>query len=682
MVQSWLQHIEASWGEVLPPHQLLHIAAAIAAAGVASAPQQHPDTSTSSAVQEGQPYKLLLPEHCLEDAAATAGSASTAAGVSAGSSSRSGGRGSSGGGSSGGGGGGSGSSSGGLIDTQQCIQYVEAAARLLGLGSTEQQGLAQKPQPLCQHTNSVGVHRVPVLLLSSAVAALSLTGAAALYAAWRCSVPVGVLMDAFWCEGNKGRPCLVCTGLLRPLAWPTVGLLSLLVQQITDAGDRVHSPALSSSSGNSSSGSSSSESSSSGNSGSRSSSSAAATTATYLPDFIRYTSTLMVRGVSHAVQLGPPHLLPLQLQQVSMALQVLEAALRCSVRLRQQLSQRDNAAAAPGTDGDAGFSLEPMLPTTASMCSFAVNVAEDSCSYSATSGDMASEVQQVLQAVMSLYHTALSTAQGNPGAAVPVVFVGCVKMHRLLLQYAVDAAAGATQPLSAATVAAGWFVLGRCLLQLSEQIQLCYFQPERYPLTAWLLTSARAWNSTCRIVFSGDSEPLVVRHQLEQLQNELSLLAGAAVQWQRCLAHQIADINSSSPAALKRYQLNMIAVDYCLTKEASQVFATMTDPDVLAAILDPSPTHQQQILQRQEGPALQAFLALSKASSTLKYTGKLLCEALPNRYFCNNPGCRNAAGVSAGFALVRGAACVCGGCVGSDGAAGEAAAPQETVAAR
>jgi uncharacterized membrane protein YgcG len=652
MVQSWLQYFEASWGEVLPSHQLLHIAAEIAAAGVASAPQ-YPNTSTSSAVQEDQPYKLLPPKHCLEDATATAGRAITAAGVSAGSSST-----------SGGSGGGSSSGCVGLIDTQQCIKYVEAAARLLGLGSTEQQGLAQKHQPLCQHIkHSMGVQRVPALLLSSAVAALSLTGAAALYAAWSCSVPVGALMDASWCEGNEGRPCALCNGLLRPLAWPTVGLLSLLVQQITSAGDRVHSLAPSSGS----------ESSSSGNSGSRSSSSAAETMAAWLPDFIRYTSTLMVRGISHAVQLGPPHLLPLQLQQVSMTVQVMEAAIRCSVRLRQLLPQRDSAAAAPSTDGDAGFSVEPMLPTTASMCRFAVSVAEDS--YSATQGDIISEVQQVLQAVMSLYHTALSTAQGNPGAAVPAVFIGCVKMHCLLLQCAVDAAAaGATQPLSAATMAAGWFVLGRCLLQLSEQVQLCSLQRSSYRLPGWLLT-ARAWDSTSRTV---DSEALAVRRELEHFENDLSLLAGAAVQWQRCLAHQIANINSSSPAALwlDRYQHNMLKADHCLTEELSQAFTALT------TILYPSPTHHQQMLQQPVGPALQTFLAHNKASTTLNYVGKLLCEALPNRYFCNNPGCRNAAGVSAGFALVRGAACVCGGCVASEGAAGAAAAPQGAVAPR
>jgi hypothetical protein len=98
----------------------------------------------------------------------------------------------------------------------------------------------------------------------------------------------------------------------------------------------------------------------------------------------------------------------------------------------------------------------------------------------------------------------------------------------------------------------------------------------------------------------------------------------------------------------------MLTADHCLTQEVCQAFTTMTNPDVLAAILDPSPTHHwQQLLQQHDGPALQAFLALGTASTGLKYAGNLLCEALPNRYFCNNPGCRNVAGVSAGFALVQ-----------------------------
>jgi len=63
----------------------------------------------------------------------------------------------------------------------------------------------------------------------------------------------------------------------------------------------------------------------------------------------------------------------------------------------------------------------------------------------------------------------------------------------------------------------------------------------------------------------------------------------------------------------------------------------------------------------------------------LRVAGATLCAAVPSRHCCNNPGCTNLGTVSSGFALVRGAACVCGGCLGAGGAA---AGSQGCVAAR
>ena len=287
---------------------------------------------------------------------------------------------------------------------------------------------------------------------------------------------------------------------------------------------------------------------------------------------------------------------------------------------------------------------------------------------------------------MSLYHTALSTAQGQPGAAVPGVFVGCVKMHRLLLQCADDAAAvGAAQPLSAAAVAASWFVLGRCLLQLSEQLELCLSEPGSYRLSAWFLASARVWDCSCSTV-----DQQGIDKQLKELVDALLLLAAAAMQWGRSLGHQKEVINNSSSSSsrtatlwLKHYQLYIMPAWLCLHEDLCDSFRALSE--VWALALDPAFANdcsEQQLQQLKQGPAWQSFIAIDGASRELKEAGDLLCAALPNRYFCNNPGCRNAAGVSAGFGLVRGAACVCGGCVGSEGAAGAAAAPQEAVAAR
>mgnify|MGYP001810008050 FL=1 len=678
VVQSWLQHFEASWGEVLPQHQLPRIAAAIAAAEGGSPPQQHPIPSATMAAQEGGAYKLLAPEHCLADAAAEAGDGSTAAGVSAGSSS--------------GGSGGSGSSGCGLVNTQQCINFVEAAGRVLKLGSTQQAKLDGKHQPMCQLiSHSPGMQRVPVLLLPSIVAALWLKGVAALDAVFSISYSAGLRVVHGWCQSSRDsecHPCAVCAELLAPHLWPTVVLLSLLLQQVTSAEDRVHFLAVAESSGGSGS---SGGNSSGGPTANAAGAIAAAITAgcevAGLPKILEANASFLQVALSLAQPRSTPFILPRQqLQQLALSVQILEAAIRSCVRLRQLVLQHGNAAAAASSAGGAGFGVDPMLTLATGMCSIAVHFAH--VTYDATPGDMPTEVQQVLQAVMSLLLTTLSTAQGQPGAAVPAVLSWCVKVHYLQLKNAADvAAAGATGPVAAAVVAAGWFVVGRCLLQLSEQLQLCILQPESYPLSGWLLASAQV---------SAESDPTgrtldheAARKELDQLLDTLSLLSGAAVEWQRrVLAPQAASINSSSTATmytthLDRYQLNMLTADHCLTQEVCQASTMMTNPDVLAAILDPSPTHHwQQLLQQHDGPALQAFLALGTASTGLKYAGNLLCEALPNRYFCNNPGCRNAAGVSAGFALVRGAACVCGGCVGSEGAAGATAAPREAVAAR
>lgn len=46
----------------------------------------------------------------------------------------------------------------------------------------------------------------------------------------------------------------------------------------------------------------------------------------------------------------------------------------------------------------------------------------------------------------------------------------------------------------------------------------------------------------------------------------------------------------------------------------------------------------------------------------LRELGELLCASLPGTFGCNNPGCTNVATASEAFMLVRGKACVCGGC--------------------
>ena len=659
VVQSWLQHFEASWGEVLPPHLLQHVAAAIAAAEGLSAPQQHPSTST--AVQDRQPYellpldKLLSLEPCLAQVPATAASRR------------------------------SGGGSGPCFDGGVCIEFVLSAGAVLDLGDEH--------QPACRRiVHSPGLECAPLLLLASAAAALWLYGGSAWPNALRLSVRASTRTEHSWCQGSRGQPCSVCAKLLKPLAWPTVGLLSLLLQQATAvavvtteclASDGSHGGGRGGSGsragGSSRTGGCSRGSSSGGRSrGSSSISGSAAdewdakapTVACTWTAYLCMTAPVLQVSLSRAVQRASPvPLWPQQLQQMSLTIQILEAAVRCHALWQQLVLQPSEAAsrgrAAAGAGAAAAFCVQPMLPASVFACNTAVvAVAHD------TRSDVATEVQEVLQAVMSLHLTTLSTAQGQPGAALPAVLLECVKMQQTIVQHATAAAAaGAKQPFSAA-VAAGWFVLGCFLLQVSEQLELCVSQPDSHPLSAWLQMSAQVWESSCD---RNDQRPLL--EAVSHLGASASLLAAAVKDWVGVLFGTSKSSGSSAALWLSDDRVWLMQAGRRLDAAADAI-ASLVDAEVWAVLLNPTPANLRQ------GAARQGLTALGTASRELTSAGEYLCGALPNRYFCNNPGCRNAAGVSAGFGLVRGAACVCGSCVGSEGAAEAAAAPQETVAAR
>jgi hypothetical protein len=78
----------------------------------------------------------------------------------------------------------------------------------------------------------------------------------------------------------------------------------------------------------------------------------------------------------------------------------------------------------------------------------------------------------------------------------------------------------------------------------------------------------------------------------------------------------------------------------------------------LGAALAP---YLQQGVDPLSAPASTSLLSLCKCLCT---AGEALCAAVPSSACCSNPRCTNLDGVSAGFALVRGKGCVCGGCLG------------------
>jgi hypothetical protein len=71
---------------------------------------------------------------------------------------------------------------------------------------------------------------------------------------------------------------------------------------------------------------------------------------------------------------------------------------------------------------------------------------------------------------------------------------------------------------------------------------------------------------------------------------------------------------------------------------------------------------------------------LLSLQTALAAAGEALCAAVPSSACCSNPHCTNLSGVSAGFSLVRGKGCVCGGCLRlQSGGAGPAAAASQGV---
>jgi hypothetical protein len=605
VVQSWLQHFEASWGEVLPPHLLQHVAAAIAAAEGASAPQEHP--SSSSAMQMQQAYKLLPYEHSLQ-------SASTAAASSSNHSSSS-------------------NNSAGCIGAEVCSNVVHAAGSVLGLDAMDHPGICRRI------LLSPGLERTPLLLPSSATAALWLDGLIAISTALGCGFSASALVHSSWCEGSEGQPCAVCAELLSPLAWPTVGLLALQLQQaVAAAVGTIQDPAWSSGisdgggsgsggssggsggrsgsrggggSSNGSSGGGSSGNSSGGSSASRGSVAHAAGTALLLPVasglklYMDVTGSLLQVSLSRAVhRASPGQLLQRQLQPVSLAIQLLEAAIRCRSQLEQLLAQ--HGVSHSRWDGSTvGFKLGALMPAAVCMCNVGLSVVGDSTSsdIATTPSHVVTGVQQVLQAVMSLCLTAVSTAQGE-GGDVPMLalLTECVNLQQTILQHSTAAAAAAAAlGLSAtaatslsATVAAGWYTVGRCLLQLSEQLKLCASQPDTYKLSGWVLTSAQVYDCSRSAVCQRG-----VSHGLAEVVTALSVLVDAVAEFQQQhLTSPAAGGSSGAGLWLALYRDRLVKAKVCLEEDVCKSLAILRDPEVLATLLDPPPAHQQQRRQK------------------------------------------------------------------------------------
>ena len=96
-----------------------------------------------------------------------------------------------------------------------------------------------------------------------------------------------------------------------------------------------------------------------------------------------------------------------------------------------------------------------------------------------------------------------------------------------------------------------------------------------------------------------------------------------------------------------------------------------------------TPYHMDDAAEGIDLDCVPVFMFFDSLPTVVSAAGEALCAALPSSACCSNPRCANLSGVSAGFALVRGKGCVCGGCLGLQ-ARGAAAVPRQgaMVAAR
>jgi hypothetical protein len=128
--------------------------------------------------------------------------------------------------------------------------------------------------------------------------------------------------------------------------------------------------------------------------------------------------------------------------------------------------------------------------------------------------------------------------------------------------------------------------------------------------------------------------------------------------------------------------------------EAADASSTLDTAPAADVARRKSRKHQQRRQQQQANKAAEHQSGGSSAGklllpqlpalvASLKTAGYALCSALPCSFACSNAGCVNTSGVSECFMLVRGKACVCGGCLGITSPGHViAAAPADVLAAR
>lgn len=401
-----------------------------------------------------------------------------------------------------------------------------------------------------------------------------------------------------------------------------------------------------------------------------------------------FSDAMLLRGISVHLTRSD------QQQQASFVVQVLEALLRSYARL---LAEPSGAAAAAAAKHSC---TQNMLDCCSSV------VLRAPCLVDSASSLLEVGAQQVLLASMSAMQSALSMLWEGTGAHS--IFMCSLSVQTFAaMQSGPPCAEVDVQPLAACML-----LIGSCLLCMSEQIAMS--DPGGHSFYDWEVASCgllggrgREMPESSRLV--AGVQDLLSTVQVLQAAAERNGRFAADAMLQRCekvgwcpdavaaakvMSHAsrvqevLACLCAAVSEALQPGQLSefdteaqLLAVCHWVTHvlAASRVLSEVVEQHAQVLLDSARSGVLQQQQQGRQGLSPAVRDALVGLASGFRAVGGVLCAAQPNHLFCNNPACRSAASVSAGFALVRGEGVVCGGCLGL--ARGEAV-PEGWVAAR
>jgi hypothetical protein len=332
--------------------------------------------------------------------------------------------------------------------------------------------------------------------------------------------------------------------------------------------------------------------------------------------------------------------------------------------------------------------------------------------------------QQLLQSCMSLLLTCNSLLQSKRTVASPGNMSMYVELLQLLQRSAEALAGGGSSCGMSQSLAAGLVLAGRTLVTLGTYLSTrmpddCSFNPflTFTPQNILHMRGLLEWLSACSEVSDDERPPQepgaqqgppVSAHAsilLQAMQNIASCVRSIKQNLQqRAAAAKAAAAGAGSNDSMS-YQSSS-------TGSSSHASSGSSNPGVHSADAVQGRDQQQQqqlllLLLLQQAPAdwllagmdraqgrcdkacssmrkvLRTWLPNSNASGEdflsavmapvseveslpdeCVAAGEALCAAVPCSACCSNPRCTNMGGVSAGFALVRGKGCVCGGCLG------------------